>query len=90
MDFLESAWKWVCGIATKVCHFITSLWNSVKDQVQQLWNTLKEKSPAFQELFSLKLFAKKIRERYDELCAMLSSSDLKELDDLLNTIDGKT
>ncbi len=89
MGFLESAWNWVCGIARRVWRWIASLWDWVKDQVMQVWHVLVEKSAAFCELFSLKLLAKRIRARYNELRGKLSSSDQQELDELVDSIDAR-
>ena len=89
MDFLHSAWSWVCGIARTVWSGLTGIWDWVKNQVKNAWNVLKEKTPAFCELFTLKLFLKRARAKYDELCQKLSLSDRRELDDLINQIDAK-
>ena len=89
MEFLSGAWNWVCSVASGIWSWLTSLWDWVTERVQEKWEFLKDKSPPFLELFALKLLAKRIRARYCELCGKLSSSDRRELDNLIETIDAR-
>jgi len=89
MEFLKSAWNWVCGVVSTVWSWLKSTWDWVENEVEKAWNTLRNKSVVFCELFALKLLAKRIRAKYDELRNKLSSADQKELDDLLDQIDAR-
>jgi hypothetical protein len=89
MEFLTSAWNWVCGIAKTVCSYLTSYWDWVKNEVQKAWDVLKEKSLPFREMFSLRLLVKRVKAKYHELRNKLSKEEQDELDDLLRTIDAR-
>ncbi|UJR06807.1 hypothetical protein I4U23_011094 [Adineta vaga] len=89
MDFLSTAWDWVCSIAKSIWTWLTPLWDWVKAKVEEKWEELRNRSTPFRELFSLKLLVKRIKAKYDELRNKLSSSDQKELDDLVNGIDSR-